>query len=227
MRLTKDQKALLKAVREQDIGRVSELLNSVHPDFFPNFTDFPTTTPLIEAIKKDNLRIVRLLVSEGADVNAPAKAGKTPLDIAQEEGNSDILIYLDGQNAKFGYEVPGRLPYLTSPPRRKKMRAAKTKIAGQDFSDAVKAPAPEKEKKPVFKAETLAEVFEAAKWVGKVEEMQQHWEKVPKRLKKYFDFAAALTEARLGTIKNGASGKNILKKSPPPPSSPTPPPPAA
>ena len=66
-------------------------------------------------------------------------------------------------------------------------------------------------------AETLPEVFDAQKWVGKVDKMQEEWEKVPARLKKEFDFEAALSEARQKTLKSKAPGKTVLKKSPPPP----------
>lgn len=51
-------------------------------------------TPLHVAVERANLSLVELLVSNGADVNAPDFAGETPLHAALEFGNVEILVHL-------------------------------------------------------------------------------------------------------------------------------------
>lgn len=55
--------------------------------------------------------------------------------------------------------------------------------------------------KPVFTAENLKDIFNAAKWVGKTQDMAKLWEDVPARLKKKFDFETAYTDAHQGTLR--------------------------
>lgn len=91
--------------------------------------------------------------------------------------------------------------------RSKKSAAKKTaapEIAGAGNESA-------KKQKPVFREDTLKDIFNAQNWVGKTDEMEQLWEEVPKRLHKHFDFAASLAEARRETLKQNAPKKAILQ----------------
>jgi hypothetical protein len=63
--------------------------------------------------------------------------------------------------------------------------------------------------KPVFREDTLKDIFNPKAWVGKTEEMEELWNDVPKRLHKHFDFAAALAEARRDTLKQNAPKQRI------------------
>jgi hypothetical protein len=63
--------------------------------------------------------------------------------------------------------------------------------------------------KPVFREDTLKDIFNPQAWVGKTQEMEELWNDVPKRLHKHFDFAAALAEARRGTLKQNAPKQRI------------------
>lgn len=184
---SKDQKALLSAIRAGRLDQVKRLLE--RDDIDPNFSGAFGVTPLHEAVRYNDLAMVKQLVAAGADVNAKDRNGLTPLEMAQEfhaerEVNfSPIIRYLSG--------VKGGKVLQT----------------------------PQKPAKPVFTAETLPETFEPSKWVGNVKEMQELWEQVPAPLKKKFNFAAAMAEARQQTLKNKAPGKVDLKKPHLPPSS--------
>jgi hypothetical protein len=154
----------------------------------PDFPRFSATTPLHEAVKKNHLLMVKMLAGAGADINCQTKNGLTPLDLARKNNAVHIVRYLLGEGAGASMRTLKR--------DRKKPQA----------------------KKSAFKAEALADIFAAEKWVGKAEEMQREWEKVPARLKDDFDFAAALAEARQGTLKGQTPSKKILRKNPPKPS---------
>jgi len=59
------------------------------------------TTPLHAAVARDNLAVVRYLVSKGANPNADFY-GSTPLDFAREKGNPAIISYLESVGARPG-----------------------------------------------------------------------------------------------------------------------------
>jgi ankyrin repeat protein len=46
------------------------------------------------------LEVVRLLVENGADVNARTRGGKTPTAAAKENGHTGIVAFLEGKGAK-------------------------------------------------------------------------------------------------------------------------------
>ena len=48
-------------------------------------------TPLMEAVEKQNLPLVKLLIAKGADVNAQTKEGMSARSIAKEKGNREII----------------------------------------------------------------------------------------------------------------------------------------
>jgi hypothetical protein len=77
--------------------------------------------------------------------------------------------------------------------------------------------------KITFREDNLQDIFNPKSWAGKTEEMEKLWDDVPTRLKKKFDFAAALAEARRDTLKQNAPPQRLTLK----PSVPKMPPPAA
>ncbi|MCE9507461.1 MAG: ankyrin repeat domain-containing protein [Alphaproteobacteria bacterium] len=197
--ITRKQKALLTAVRNKRLAQVRDMLRDKHLD--PNFPLDAETTPLHEAVKAGHLTILKLLVAAGADVSRTTQDGATPQGLAEDIGAKDIIIdYLKSEGNKLlepGYQLPQR----------------KKSPASESFNQSGS--------KPVFTLQTLPEIFEPGKWAGKVEEMQKLWEGVPKRLKDKFDFEAALSEARLKTLKkNHAPSKTVIKKSAPKPKPP-------
>ena len=199
--ITRKQKALLTAVRQKRVTQIRDLLRDKHLD--PNFPSYThTTTPLHEAVKTGNLTILKMLVAAGADVSCTTKDGATPQGLAESIGAKDSVIdYLKGEGEKL-------LDPDYQPPKRKKT------TAGESFNQSGK----KTPSTPAFTLQTLPEIFEPGKWAGKVDEMQKLWEGVPKRLKDKFDFEAALSEARLKTLKkNHAPAKTVIKKSAPKP----------
>ncbi len=187
MRSSKKQKELMLAIRRSLGGRVMQLLEEELVN--PNFHTETGMTPLHEAVNLGNLGIVTRLVEAGADVNGLAKDGTQPLDWARKK-NPSVIRYLKSKGAAT------TLPPLQNP-------------AGK------KPAAPPRQVESPFKAETLADYFNAEKWTGRVEEMQREWEKVPKTLKKKFDFSSALTEAQQETLKSRRRKATVLKKNPP------------
>lgn len=57
-------------------------------------------TPLFWAVQYNNEELVRFLVKNGANVNAASNKGKTPLSIATEAGNTNIIEILKAAGAK-------------------------------------------------------------------------------------------------------------------------------
>lgn len=59
-------------------------------------------TPLMHAVQKGNMGIVKLLIEEGADINAQIDSGPTPLILAAQMGKTDIAKYLIEKGAMLG-----------------------------------------------------------------------------------------------------------------------------
>lgn len=57
-------------------------------------------TPLFWAVQSGEVDIVKFLAEKGADVNAVAEGGKTPLSIANQAGNENIVEILKSYGAK-------------------------------------------------------------------------------------------------------------------------------
>jgi uncharacterized Zn ribbon protein len=51
-------------------------------------------TPLMEAVEKQNVSLVKLLLVKGADKNAQTKQGMSVKSIAQKKGNQEIITLL-------------------------------------------------------------------------------------------------------------------------------------
>lgn len=201
MGVTKAQLNLFNAVRNKQVNLVREMLeqDGVNPNFDERFND----SPLHEAVRQNSLTMVRLLVDNGADVGRCIDTWVTPLGLAEREDAVqaiiDFLTKAESNTRSWRYNEDS---YWTMP---------------QEAPPRKKAPAkPRKPKTPPrFTAKTLPEIFRPEKWVGQVDKMQQEWELVPKKLKKAFDIAAAVSEARQQTLKSKMpSGGIVLKKTP-------------
>lgn len=203
MYLPQEQRELLHAIRNGKTGVVRTLLEDrgVRPDL-PGIHD---TTPLHEAVMAGSLSMVKMLVAAGADMNRLALDGTTALDVALDLKKTSIANYLRNAGASTAQELghsKGTRPKIT--PKRKPR-------VSDPFNDMAKKPAlPGGKDVPVFRADTLAEIFDAGKWVGKTQQMKKLWEQVPDRLKPQFDFAASLAEAQRQTLKQKAASKKPL-----------------
>lgn len=258
VRLSRKQQALFEAAQDGDARKVRTLLDE---GIDPDFADDGESTPLDEAIRRGSLATVRALVDAGADINRVNSLQEAPLDLAKQMGHTAIAQYLEGEGAITGVPAKGG----TMRPG-KSFKPSRGRSLGDDFDDdyydddqyyfgadegagrnsaprktaapfpakkASATAAPEtsaKPAKPVFREDTLKDIFNAKKWVGKADEMEQLWNEVPKRLHKHFDFAAALAEARRETLKQNAPKKiNLTQQQKPAaakpemPAAPTPP----
>ncbi|WP_257296690.1 ankyrin repeat domain-containing protein [Endozoicomonas sp. YOMI1] len=85
-------------------------------------------TPLTYAVGNGLIEIVRLLIDKGAYINQAAKDGATPLYIAAEEGNNEIVELLLANDAdpkkKLKKLSIGRFSLLTKSPIRAAQHAA-------------------------------------------------------------------------------------------------------
>ena len=62
-------------------------------------------TPLHSATANDHKEIAELLIAEGADVNAKVNDGRTPLDFATDEKQTEIADLLRKHGGKTGKEL--------------------------------------------------------------------------------------------------------------------------
>lgn len=260
-RLLRKQQELMDAVDDGDTRKVKALLDK---GLDPDFADEDENTPLDVAIRAGSDAIVRALVDAGADVNRVNSSKEAPLDLAKDFGETAIAQYLENEGAitgktkaKTGSKPGGfsakkkargssigvrddddfweddRNYFGAGDDEPRKHNTAKPKVTPKTAA----TPAVPVKQKPVFREDTLKDIFNAKSWVGKTQEMEELWNDVPKRLHKHFDFAAALAEARRETLKQNAPKQRIalqphLKPQAPAPESTTaqndavPPPPA-
>ncbi len=80
--------ALCEAVRSGNMDLIRALLQK-QPSLI-NAKDNFGSTPLHTAVEKGNIRIVELLIQNGADVNAKDNEGRTPTYFAEVRGNCEL-----------------------------------------------------------------------------------------------------------------------------------------
>lgn len=228
MAMTKQQRALLKAVKEGDIKQVKTLAKKLP------FLDFEGTngrTPLEEAIIKGRITIVRALVAEGASIDRLNDDDKSPLDIARQHGKKNIEKFLLDEGAydygSYGsgtgawYDDDWGDEWVNGGSKKKSARTS-----ARSFNAAADAEGETPKKKadqPKYTKDMLTEKFNAKNWVGKTEEMEKEWKDVPARFQKNFDFDAALAEAKRETLRKNVPTAPSLKLPPAPPPPTTPP----
>lgn len=89
---------LFAAVMRDDLGAINSLL-ARGADINSKVVG-SGVTPLISAIKLNNIRTVRYLLTRGADVNITMVDGKTPLHIAATSNNTEVFNLLLSAGAK-------------------------------------------------------------------------------------------------------------------------------
>ncbi len=116
-----DCKALLKAIRVDDIESVRSLLNTIDPNCIDPNPGFETKivngntwnyqkakTPLMAVSRTGNLAIAKLLTSKGADVKKIDRNSGTPLMSAAAFGHLDLVKYFVGQGADVNLKLPNQ-----------------------------------------------------------------------------------------------------------------------
>ena len=166
--------------------------------------------PLDVAKEEGDTAITQYLESEGA-VTGKTKGTKARTMAKKARGSSV------GMQEDFGDDFWDEDKYFFGADEdegRRKNNGPKPKVTPK--SQAAKAghagggaPEPKKPPKPVFREDTLKDIFNAQNWIGKADEMEELWNEVPKRLHKHFDIAAALAEARRETLKQNAPRQRI------------------
>jgi uncharacterized protein len=96
----------LKAVRERDGNKVTELLQSGQPGLINMRGDDGNTALIIAVARRDN-DWVAFLISKGADVNLPARNGDTPLTTAARVGFEEAVEWLLSAGARV--DTPNRM----------------------------------------------------------------------------------------------------------------------
>ena len=86
------------AIRNGDLAKVKEMVEA-DPQLAVSKID-RNNTPLHIAARNNQLEIAKYLVVKGADVNAVSKYQGTPLDLAIEAGNKEIIGYLESTGGK-------------------------------------------------------------------------------------------------------------------------------
>lgn len=87
-----------RAIKEGDIEKVEKYLKAgVDPNLVVVASN--GTTLLYEAVLQDHREIVKMLIAQGADVNAVYEDGYTPLRQAMEENNQELMKLLIAQGA--------------------------------------------------------------------------------------------------------------------------------
>lgn len=223
MKLSSDQRALVKAVQRGDLSAVKSLLKDKNVD--PNVKARSLVSPLNEAIKTGNIHIVKALVLAGAKVNQPTADKKRPLDHAHDVGRKGIYNYLKGKGA------------LHSAPYRKKVGGptypSSTQGVFNQSSAPVFVPRPPPPLRHDFsqaehgqesegaapETETVEndyvpveDIFKPEKWVGKTKEMQKRWHDLEKWERDDFDFETALAEAQRLTLNQGKKNKIKIER---------------
>ena len=83
---SKTCKSLLKAVKQQNVEKVKELLKTKDPDCVYN-GDREPRSPLVAAARLGNLEIIQLLIASGAAIEFHAKGDESPLMAASAYGH--------------------------------------------------------------------------------------------------------------------------------------------
>ncbi len=97
---------LLRAVKEEDIEKVKELLKAVDPDCSYRGDGEPRS-PLVAAARSGNLAIGKLLIDANADVEFHAAGDETPLMAAAWHGHLDFVKHLISKKADVNQTLAG------------------------------------------------------------------------------------------------------------------------
>ena len=119
-----DKLAILEAVDTGNSARLQQYIQTIrlnHPlghntESLLNFTDQAGNTPLIRASMHNNPEISRILLANGADINAVNNAGESALVTSYNYGNPDIASYLLAQGAADPYGVAALLTQPAATP---------------------------------------------------------------------------------------------------------------
>ena len=88
-----DTSEILAAIKAGNTTQVKSALEA-QPDLLQNTQGANGEPLLFLAVKQGDKEMVELLLAQGADVNAPATGGYTPLHVAAQNGQEEIIVLL-------------------------------------------------------------------------------------------------------------------------------------
>lgn len=102
---------LRQAIRNDDLGLVGRLV-SQHPEYLSaaSWRD----SCIYFAAGQGRLRILRMLVEMGADINEETSLGETPLEAAASDGHLEVVTYLVERGATLEAQRPERNPLFAA-----------------------------------------------------------------------------------------------------------------
>ncbi len=168
---------------------------------------------LFDAVVENDAEKVAEMLKTGIDPDFMVEGEVTPLDEAITRQNESIVRALVAAGADVN--------------RVNSQQVAPLDVAENTNDDEIinflqsegaiggLAKIPEAAAKPVFREDTIADIFAAKNWAGRTKEMEELWQGVPKRLKDSFDFAGALADARQQTLKQKAGKFSLSPRKPP------------
>lgn len=230
---------LMAAVRNNRLAIVKALVEA-GADF--DRTDYTGNNALETAENCGHTKIASYLRSEGAtyytgsswddddDWMHSGRKGNTSSKRSSRGGNG-------WDDDDFGFDDDDDVKPKKKKAAPKKTAAKRTAVPSVGtMADSEGGNAAPAAPKITFREDNLKDIFNPKSWTGKTEDMEKLWDEVPTKLKKKFDFAAALAEARRDTLKQNAPPQRLTLKpasqdpnapKAPPPASPPPPPPKA
>ena len=121
-------KDLLRAVKANDISKVSELLKTVNPNCVFRGDGEPRS-PLVAAARKGNLTLVKLLVEAKANVEFHASGDESPLIAASKAGHIETVKYFISQGAEINSKVRSDGTALIASVKNNHIEVAKVLLA--------------------------------------------------------------------------------------------------
>lgn len=97
-------KDLLRAVKSNNITKVTELLKTVNPDCVFRGDGEPRS-PLVAAARNGYLAIVKLLLTANANIEYHAKGDESPLIAASKAGHIETVKYIISQGADINAQI--------------------------------------------------------------------------------------------------------------------------
>lgn len=124
-RITREQFALYEAVQNEDTVKALHLTAKTSP----NFGWDGEGTPLIEAVRNNDMDMVKLLAKAGADLNLIQEGDGSPLISASAHGYDDIARYLLNHGAKVNAAAAGDGNPLIAAAARNQLSTVKLLLA--------------------------------------------------------------------------------------------------
>lgn len=99
--VTPKQQEFINAIKEGDLEKIDEML--IQDSSLVNVCDKARSSALHWGVKKDNVKVLDILLENGADIYARDDLGRTPIDLAKRIGFPKVQTRLHKVFDKFGH----------------------------------------------------------------------------------------------------------------------------